>query len=313
MSEFEDRFPIRVVARRTGLSVHAIRVWERRYKAVVPIRGTTNRRMYSNADIERLRLLRRATQLGHSIGHIANKDEQDLIALIAQDAPKTAATGRPQVPAERRPEVAPEYLVELCIAAAEQCDDAGLAQALDQSRACLAESRVLDTFIVPLLERMNGLRNGGLLGLANLQMTFVLVEAYLTQLRLACPVSQDAPFLVVVAPSGHCHDLGAPIVAAIGAQAGWRVTCIGANLPAEEIARLAAHHRARAVALGTCSGAALAGMPEEIERLRSSLDPAIPLLVAARAMEHGTASGIVILSDVSAVREELARLARRRA
>ncbi|NIS60351.1 MAG: MerR family transcriptional regulator, partial [Proteobacteria bacterium] len=49
--------PIRFVARQTGLTPHVIRAWERRYNAIVPGRSPTNRRLYSEGNIERLGLL----------------------------------------------------------------------------------------------------------------------------------------------------------------------------------------------------------------------------------------------------------------
>ena len=45
---------IKVVARRTGLSAHVIRIWEKRYGAVEPERTETKRRLYSDEQIERL-------------------------------------------------------------------------------------------------------------------------------------------------------------------------------------------------------------------------------------------------------------------
>ena len=62
---------MKLVARRTGLSAHVIRVWERRYGAVTPVRTGTNRRLYTEEDIERLSLLRRLTEAGHNIGNVA--------------------------------------------------------------------------------------------------------------------------------------------------------------------------------------------------------------------------------------------------
>ena len=58
---------IKIVAQRTGLSSHVIRVWERRYDAVSPRRTETNRRLYSDGDIERLKLLGEATEIGHTL------------------------------------------------------------------------------------------------------------------------------------------------------------------------------------------------------------------------------------------------------
>ena len=50
----DSHHSIQSVARRTGLSAHVIRIWEKRYAAVKPTRTSTNRRLYSNAEIERL-------------------------------------------------------------------------------------------------------------------------------------------------------------------------------------------------------------------------------------------------------------------
>jgi DNA-binding transcriptional MerR regulator len=75
-------YPIRYVAQQTGLSTHLIRVWERRYQAVVPKRTDTNRRVFSDKDIERLKMLRTAVRVGHSISQIAGLSTDELTQLI---------------------------------------------------------------------------------------------------------------------------------------------------------------------------------------------------------------------------------------
>ena len=50
----KPRHLIQVVNRRTGLSSDVIRVWEKRYQAVVSHRNDTNRRLYSDKDIDKL-------------------------------------------------------------------------------------------------------------------------------------------------------------------------------------------------------------------------------------------------------------------
>ena len=83
--EQQNRHPIQIAAARTGLSSHVIRMWERRYTAVNPIRTASNRRLYSDDDIARLRLLYRATQLGRSIGQIAGMTNEVLRELVDAD------------------------------------------------------------------------------------------------------------------------------------------------------------------------------------------------------------------------------------
>ena len=60
--EWTPGHPIKVAVRRTGLSAHVIRVWEKRYGAVVPARTAANRRLYSDEEIVRLQWLRQAVQ-----------------------------------------------------------------------------------------------------------------------------------------------------------------------------------------------------------------------------------------------------------
>ena len=65
-------FNIKYVSEQTGLSAHVIRIWERRYSAITPDRSNSNRRLYSQNDIEKLKLLKSATSSGQSIGQIAD-------------------------------------------------------------------------------------------------------------------------------------------------------------------------------------------------------------------------------------------------
>ena len=77
-SKKEHRYGIGAVARLTGLSDHTIRVWERRYGAVIAERAANGRRVYGPAEVEKLGLLKTLTDRGLSIGQIA---DQDLEAL----------------------------------------------------------------------------------------------------------------------------------------------------------------------------------------------------------------------------------------
>ena len=60
-------------------------MWERRYGAVIPRRSETNRRLYSDDDIHRLRLLGEATENGHTIGNIAGLTGDELRDLLKDD------------------------------------------------------------------------------------------------------------------------------------------------------------------------------------------------------------------------------------
>lgn len=79
-----ERFGIGAVVARTGLTAQGIRMWEKRYDAVVPLRSETNRRLYSREDMARLVLMKQLTDAGHGIGRIANLGLEQLEARLAE-------------------------------------------------------------------------------------------------------------------------------------------------------------------------------------------------------------------------------------
>ena len=81
MSEKPDHtrlYGIGAVSRLTGLTDHTIRVWERRYSAVVTARAPNGRRQYTEADVQKLGLLKLLTDRGISISRIAGDSIDEL-------------------------------------------------------------------------------------------------------------------------------------------------------------------------------------------------------------------------------------------
>ncbi len=87
----EQTYGIGAVAKLTGLSDHTIRVWERRYEAVVAGRSPNGRRVYTTADVEKLSLLKLLTDRGLSIGRIAGESRDELKKRIESMTELSAA------------------------------------------------------------------------------------------------------------------------------------------------------------------------------------------------------------------------------
>ncbi len=94
MRQSENESPslsIGTVAKLTGISVHTLRAWEKRHSVVIADRSNTGRRLYHADDVYRLRLIKKLTESGHSIGNIAplNNDElESMFDLEHQDFSK---------------------------------------------------------------------------------------------------------------------------------------------------------------------------------------------------------------------------------
>lgn len=62
----------------SGVGVHTIRAWEKRYKALEPSRDSSGHRTYSKTDIEKLMLLSELCLLGYTISKVANLSIDEL-------------------------------------------------------------------------------------------------------------------------------------------------------------------------------------------------------------------------------------------
>jgi DNA-binding transcriptional MerR regulator len=80
--EQEQLFPIREVARLTGVNPVTLRAWERRYGLIVPTRTESGHRLYSMSDIERVRKILGWIERGAAVSKIGK--------LLARAAPLQA-------------------------------------------------------------------------------------------------------------------------------------------------------------------------------------------------------------------------------
>lgn len=242
--------PIKVAVRRTGLSAHVIRVWEKRYGAVAPERTETNRRLYSDADIARLQWLRQAVQAGQSIGRIARLPQAELEKLVRAD--QTAAPPA-RMPAGGEAEAnrgGPEEFIERALVAVQGLDAAALEEQLVRASVALSQPDLLEELVQPLMERIGRMWQEGDLRVADEHMATAAVRSFTGNMRAAFQVSETAPHAVATTPAGQLHELGALLASVAAASEGWNSTFLGPNLPAEEIAAAAAQKGARAVLLG---------------------------------------------------------------
>lgn len=72
------QYNIQLASKISGVGVHTIRAWEKRYQALKPKRSSNGRREYSEKDIEKLTLLNELCLLGQTISKIANLSNQNL-------------------------------------------------------------------------------------------------------------------------------------------------------------------------------------------------------------------------------------------
>lgn len=303
-----DRFQINIAARRTGLSTHVIRVWERRYGAIKPERTPTKRRLYSIEEINRLILLRRVTLQGHAISRVANLSDNELEQLTRNES----LGGKRPKSVKRTPNrtvVSPDEYVALCLADIENLEATAFEDRLNQAAVDLGQQQMLEKLVMPLLHEIGRKWREGELRVVHEHLASAVLRGFLSHVSSSYLWNPDAPHLIVTTPVGHFHEFGALIVSAIAAAEGWRVTYLGPNLPAEEIALMAQRSGAQAVALSLIFTAQDQIVGEELRRLRSVLPRAVRILAGGQGAldrrELIEQLGIELVEDLVQLRQRL--------
>lgn len=300
--------PIKAVAKLTGLSPHVIRIWEKRYQAVVPQRTPTNRRMYTSDDVARFNLLQRAIRTGRSISQVASMSDNELRRLVQSDAPAAESS------AEQTEYVATTLSrqVDDCLKAIENLDDFELERLLNQALVTYSQPQLLEDLIIPVTKKIGDMWKDGSLRIGHEHMASAVIRTFLGNLLTTYAPKTAGPMAIVATPQGQHHELGALVVALAAAAEGWRVIYLGANLPADEIASVAIHKKAPVIALSIVFPTNDPTLHQELKRLRNLILPGTTLLVGGRGALGYTKTlnkiDAVILTELTHLRSELERL-----
>lgn len=291
---------IRIASARSGLSSHVIRIWEKRYGAVQPKRTGTNRRLYSDGEIERLTLLRLAIASGHSIGNIAMLSLAELRA-IAGEAASNASRATAVSPAQS--------FHDACLDAVKALDARQLEEHLQRALIALGHQGLLRQLVAPLAQTIGELWRAGVITAAHEHFFTAGLKVFLGNVAGQFAVSPIAPAIVIATPAGQLHELGAVMINAAAAQLGWRTTYLGASLPAAEIAGAAAQSKALVVAISIVYPEDDPRLSHELTSLRRFLPSEVRILSGGRgAAAYGetlTHIRAIQVADIDAFSQQL--------
>lgn len=289
---------MKVVVRKTGLTPDVLRIWEKRYGVVAPVRSPGGQRLYSTADVERLGLLKRATDLGRSIGRIARLSPEELRRLIAEDQPVAAGGGG--------------AIRHDALAAIERMDGEALEALLRRAAMTASLTALTDEIVGPLLLEVGERWHAGTLRPSQEHLATAVIRRVLFWAVEAGAPPAGAPAVVVSTPAGQRHELGALLSLAAATAAGWRGIYLGPDLPAAELADAQSRTGAQVLALSLVHPAADDAVARELLELRR-LAPRTTILAGGRAAASYAATleriGAVTCPDLAGFREALKGLA----
>jgi DNA-binding transcriptional MerR regulator/methylmalonyl-CoA mutase cobalamin-binding subunit len=300
MADTIPRHPIRVVSRRTGIAVDTLRMWERRYAVVRPVRNDRGR-LYSDGDIHRLQLLAAAVAEGYGIGRVAQLADTDLQRLA--EPPEAAAT---DVGRERRTDDSDRILRAL-----RGYDAVRVEQELSQLSISMTPRALVYGVMRPLLTRIGDEWQSGRITVAQEHLLSASLRSVLGHTARRS-TGASGTRLLFATPSGERHEFGILGAAILAAGAGCSVVYLGSDLPATDIIDAAIRSRAHAVVVGLIyEGAMRTALPDVrriADRLADTAKVCIGGVQAATASRALKSARAMVLPDFEAFETHLAQL-----
>lgn len=277
---------VKAVSRLSGVSEFTLRAWEKRYQAVTPKRTASGRRIYTLADVERLRLLLALVNLGHSIGNIARLPNEELLRLKDHSLrPDSLSASALPATEEAKSEEQEQALSRCMVLLKKLLDDyqtTELSRELAHARGNFSARTFLLKVVVPVFGWVGEQVAAKKLSIAQEHLLSAILRDRLAEVYLTLdPRSQDAraKCFLFTTPEGDLHEFGILIGSILCTLWRQKPDFLGPSMPAEEVARAARELRSDVVVLGSLE------LPKgtlkiSLEQYLKKLDALLPSRVA---------------------------------
>jgi len=241
-------YSVTAASRMSGVHPETLRAWERRYDAIQPRRDERGRRMYAAEDVERLRLLRRATELGHAISRLAALDLAELRAFCEQNR------DIPDVPSGARRKGELNQLVARLLDAvtryrADECDEV-----LGLAATFLHPERLVRQVVAPALDDVAAAVSRGEMRVAQERLLGCCARRTIGSLIGGYRRRSGGPVAVLATLPGEAQEIGLMVTALMAASEGLDCIYLGPEVPHGDLSDAVRATGARCLALSCAQG-----------------------------------------------------------
>ncbi len=296
---------IAAVERDTGLSKDTLRVWERRYGFPAPRRDASGQRLYTGADVAKLRLAKRLLDYGYRPGKILSLSADRLLQMV-----DVAATPAPQRRETAHPDADTDAFLRLI--QTHRVDE--LRRQLSQALMRLGLARFVAELVAPLNARVGEAWARGRLEIFEEHLYSEVIQGMLRNAISGIPrPGVDPPYVMLTTFPGESHGIGLLMAEAFFAIEGCRCVSLGVQTPVSDIVRAADAQQVDIVALSFSNAMNANFASDGIAQLRAQLPSKVELWIGGGCpvLERRALEGVERIRRLTDIGPALAR--RRRA
>lgn len=242
----KNLFSIQYASNLSGVGLHTIRAWERRYSAVDPMRSDNGRRSYTHDQIEKLKLLKLLTNKGTSISQVASLSIDELKEILDFSAESTHSNAN-----VTSVEIDFDQCLDRLKAAVSFKKLDILTYELEKISSEVSTRDLCIRVIVPFLRYIGNRYESGELSIAEEHAISSVFKFHIGSYLYSKPANVTSSKTIAFAtPIGELHEFGIILGALLAKHYGIKFYYLGINLPCESLLKAAKDLEVDTIVLG---------------------------------------------------------------
>ena len=262
------------------------------------MRSESGHRRYPISAVEQLKLVVRALEARHAPSVVLRASPEILQSLVnVQDERPRDTEARARLSAGGEAGTSFEARCTQYVLA---LDGEGLSRLLERAWDELGGLECLILRVGPFLSALGTGWSKGLIEVGHEHFASEHVREFLSGHWRPMSEQNQGPTIVCATLGGELHVLGLHMAATALALAGARLLFLGANTPAEDVARATKSQRGSAIALSAAAGTPKRPLERELKALRRLVPQRIPILLGGSGLAKPP-QGVQFMGDLRAL------------
>ena len=240
----ENKLSINVISTATGVMPHTIRTWEKRYQVFKPERSEGGQRLYSEADLDKAKLIVDLRDQGHTISSLAKHSLKDLRSLLVDNNREDSESEKIFISVETK-----KLLKHLA-----NFDIDLVVSGMQHLRLSMGVKEFIFKIVLPVMHEIERLSLKGRYSITQEHIISTIVRDQLNQINLANE-GPNTNRIALATPEGNLHELPIMIAEIICHANRVSTNYLGASHPAECLGEAVNAIKCKTIVMGVISSA----------------------------------------------------------
>ena len=239
--KMEDCLSIGELSGMTGIGVHTLRVWEKRYGAPHSQRLPSGHRRYPKEEVPRLRAIASALESGYRASKVVTATLEELQNLMDL---KPFIESKPDTNADEQVNLASkEILIESWVSWVHGYDDDVLLNSFHDQWGRHGALNFILNFAAPLMERIGKGWETGELDVSHEHFASECLVSFLSEKWRQMNIRKNGPTVLITTLPGELYSLGIIMCAVVTSVTSSKVIYLGVDNPLEDIISTAENYK----------------------------------------------------------------------